>query len=403
MRIDHRHLDDVESLPQDCFLPPEQMAEPWAGICNHWFQLTDGDDWDDRRLPGAASVIYGIPLPEQMPRPGQVAGWTHREWIGWATAHGFEEVPRSKHAYQYRHRLAPFLLLSMSSSPGDFRWSMATATDFRFAVLSALGRLGGNLYVAVMTVACAIERHPSTAARERLRLLRQDLLRHQDADAALLAVASQGDIAWESFNRIEPDADTVARIRALVGTLQQTFALSPRAALRRCGYGQDEAALLAKRLAASAASDLLPGELELQLQDLVDDLADERDHAEQAEELARQRREAEAAGSEPPAPAAPAPVEPSREAAARLGLRRALEGLRVRAAEAERLVEQAAAEAAAALEASALAPAEELERLRGEIAALRARAEAAEAELERLRAGKPVHAPRRKAAPAAEG
>ena len=186
MRIDPRHLDDVETLPEGVDLPPEQIPEPWRHITDDWYGMTAAESWDDRLLPPAAAAIFGLPMTHQMPRPGAVASWTHREWIGWATAHGFEEVPRSKHAYQYRHRLASWLLLSMSSSPGDHRWSMATATDLRFSVDAAIKRLGANLYIAVQVMATNTERHPSAAARERLRLLRQVLTEAStDRDAAL--------------------------------------------------------------------------------------------------------------------------------------------------------------------------------------------------------------------------
>jgi hypothetical protein len=371
MRIDQRHLEDVESLPEGVDLPLEKIAEPWQGICGDWFAYTATETWDDRLLPPAASAVYGIPLPEHMPRPGAVAGWTHREWIGWAVAHGFEEVPRSKHAYQYRHRLAPWLLLSMSSSPGDFRWSMATATDFRFAVGAAINRLGANLYIAVQAVSTNIDRHPSAAARERLRLLRTVLMAEKDRDSALRWVALNGDLTWEAFDRVEADAETVANVRSLFATLQREFDLSPRAALRRCGYEQEEAALLAKRLAGNAPSDLLPGDLESELEELLDRLREERDNIERAKEAARASREGE------PEAAAPAPREPespdAREAATRHELRHKLETVRAAAAEAVAAVERAANEAIAAAEAAVLAPGDELERLRRENAELRAR------------------------------
>src|ERR1700746_1250343 len=99
MRIDQRQLDDIETLPQGVEIPLERIAEPWQGICADWFDLTSSEQWDDRLLPPAAAAIYGVPLPERMPRPGAVAGWTHREWIGWATGKGLEEGARSEEDY----------------------------------------------------------------------------------------------------------------------------------------------------------------------------------------------------------------------------------------------------------------------------------------------------------------
>ncbi|MBA3845831.1 MAG: hypothetical protein H0X45_04180, partial [Planctomycetes bacterium] len=290
MRIDQRMLEDIESLPQGVDLPLERVPEPWAGICADWFDLTASEKFDDRLLPPAAAAMYGLPLPEHMPRPGAVASWDHREWIGWATANGFEEVPRSKHAYQYRHRLAPWLLLSMSSSPGDHRWAMATATDLRFAVGAAINRLGANLYVAIQAVSANTDRHPSAAARERLRLLRTMLVENRDRDAALRWVAVNGDVPWELFDRVEPDAVLVGEIRALFATLQKEFDLSPRAVLRRAGYDQDEAALLAKRLSGTTAGDVLPGDLQAEVGELLDRLREERDAAERAKQAARDAR-----------------------------------------------------------------------------------------------------------------
>jgi hypothetical protein len=381
MRIEKRHLEDVESLPQGVDLPIERVPEPWQGICADWFDFTAAEKWDDRLLPPAAAAIYGVPLPENMPRPGAVAGWTHREWIGWATSYGFEEVPRSKHAYQYRHRLVPWLLLSMSSSPGDHRWAMATATDLRFAVGAAINRLGANLYIAVQAVSTGIERHPSAAARERLRLLRHELLERKDRDDALRWVAEHGDLTWEQFDQVEPDAETVGNIRSFIATLQREFDLSPRAALRRCGYEQESAALLAKRLAGTAVSDLLPGDLEQELGELLDRLREERDAAERAKEAARAARP----GEDVAAPATAAAESPdARAAATRHELRRRLELVRAAAAEAHAAIDRAVADAIAGAEAAVLAPSDEVERLRREVEELRARL-GATAEAKRLR------------------
>lgn len=369
MRIGPRHLEDVDSLPKDAEVPLERIAEPWQSICADWFDLTAAEQWDDRLLPLAAASIFGVPLPETMPRPGAVAGWTHREWIGWASAHGFEEVPRSKHAYQYRHRLVPSLLLSMSSSPGDHRWSMATATDFRFAVGAALNRLGANLHVAVQVASMNIDRHPSTAARDRLRVLRTVLSGLTDRDAALRWVAEHGDLTWEQFDLVDADAQLVGDIRALFATLTREFDCSPRQALRRIGYEQEAAALLAKRLAGSAPSDLLPGDLQAELTELLDRLREERAAEEQAKAAASALRPAEAT---PTAERASAETVDERASATRHELRRKLETLRAAAAEALRAVDAAAADAAAYAEQTVLAPAAELERLRAENAELRA-------------------------------
>lgn len=385
MRIDRKHLEDVESLPEGVDLPLERVEEPWRRICEEWFQLTAAEQWDDRLLPPAAAAIYGVPLPEHMPRPGMVAGWTHREWIGWATAHGFEEVPRSKHAYQYRHRCVPWLLLSMSSSPGDFRWSMATATDFRFAVGAAINRLGANLYVAVQSVSTNTDRHPSAAARERLRLLRTALVAaSSDRDAALRWIALNGDLTWEMFDQVEPDAEMVGAVRGLLATLGREFDVSPRAALRRCGYDQDAAALLAKRMAGSTVSDLLPGDLEAELSELLDRLREERDSLEKAKDIARAARPAEDLGAQ----SAPAEIETPdvRAAATRHALRAKLETLRAAASEAAQAIERAANDAVAAAESAVLAPGEELVRLRVENAELKA-------QLEALKAAVPVVTP----------
>jgi len=370
MRIDPRHLEDVESLPEGVDLPPEQLTEPWRDIADDWFGLTASEVWDDRLLPPAAAAIFRLPMPQQMPRPGAVSSWTHREWIGWATAQGFEEVPRSKHAYQYRHRLAPWLLLSMSSSPGDHRWSMATATDLRFSIDAAIKRLGANLYIAVQAMATNTERHPSAASRERLRLLRHALGEAStDRDAALRWVATHGDVSWENFDRIEPDAETVGAIRALFATLQKEFDLSPRAALRRLGHDQDEAALIAKRVTSS--SDLLPGDLLDSLEDLLDGLREERAAHERAKDALRAARP----GEEIAAPGAAAPAaDPALEL--RQELRRRIEVLRAAADEAAKLIHRASAEAIALVENAALTPPDEVERLRAENADLRRQLEA---------------------------
>ncbi|HYE07259.1 MAG TPA: hypothetical protein VEL07_17225 [Planctomycetota bacterium] len=377
MRIDQRMLEDIESLPQGVDLPLERVPEPWTNICADWFDLTASEKFDDRLLPPAAAAMYGLPLPEHMPRPGAVASWDHREWIGWATANGFEEVPRSKHAYQYRHRLVPWLLLSMSSSPGDHRWAMATATDLRFAVGAAINRLGANLYVAIQAVSANTDRHPSAAARERLRLLRTMLLAQGDRDAALRWVALNGDVPWELFDRVEPDAALVGEIRALFATLTKEFDLSPRAVLRRAGYDQDEAALLAKRLSGTTAGDVLPGDLHAEVGELLDRLREERDAAERAKQAARDARPEDAiavAGAE-----APMPTPDARAVATRQELRRRLETVRASAAQALHAVERAAADAIAAAESAVIAPADELARLRSENEALRARLAALEA------------------------
>ncbi len=384
MRIGDRHLDDVEALPEGADLPVEQMEDPWYGICVDWFEATAAEQWDDLLLPPAAATIYGLPMPEQMPRPGQVAGWTHREWIGWAVAHGFEEVPRSKHAYQYRHRLAPALLLSMSSSPGDFRWSMATATDLRFAVDAMIKKLAANLYIAVQIVAANVERHPSGGARERLRLLRRELLAASDRETALRWVAEHGDLTWDRFDLVEPDAEAVGAIRAAVAALQKDFDLSPRAALRRLGYGQDEAALLAKRLSSSTVSDLLPGDLVEHLEELVDRLREERASEEAAKEALRAARPADA-----PVPAVEAASAVDPMALARQDLRKRLETLRAAAAEAAQAYDRALTGTIAAVEGMVLAPTEEVERLRQENAELRARLDAAPQPAPLRRRGRP--------------
>jgi len=366
MRIDPRHLDDVETLPEGVDLPPEQLAEPWRHIADDWYGMTAAETWDDRLLPPAAAAIFGLPMAHQMPRPGAVASWTHREWIGWATAHGFEEVPRSKHAYQYRHRLAPWLLLSMSSSPGDHRWSMATATDLRFSVDAAIKRLGANLSIAVQVMATNTDRHPSAAARERLRLLRQVLAEAStDREAALRWVATHGDVTWEHFDRIEPDAETVGAIRALFTTLQKEFDLSPRAALRRLGHDQDEAALISKRV--SSASDLLPGDLLESLEELVDRLREEHAAFERDKDALRAARPGEEIAT-PGSPETP-PADPAVEL--RQELRRRLEVLRAAADEAAKAIQRASAEAIALVENAALSPPDEVERLRAENAELR--------------------------------
>lgn len=372
MRITAQHLDDAEKIPQGADLPLDHLPDSWAAICDQWFASIATDQWDDRLLAPAAAALYGLPMPEQMPRPGAVAAWTHREWIGWAVGHGFEEVPRSKHAYQYRHRLVPWLLLSMSSSPGDHRWSMATATDMRFAVDMAVKRLAANAYIACQVVGANVERHPSTAARERLRLLRHALITAgTDRESALRYIAVHGDLTWERFDLVEPDAEIVAEIRTAAAALQKEFDLSPRAALRRIGYDQDEAALLAKRLAANAGSDLLPGDLLDALEELIDRLREERAAYEHAKERLRDGRPADLPEAAPSIPQEdPAATE-------RLELRRLLEVLRVTTGQAAAAIEQAAVAATVALERAALSPdtrvlQEENERLRGELAAVRA-------------------------------
>ncbi|MBA3684832.1 MAG: hypothetical protein H0W72_06275 [Planctomycetes bacterium] len=383
MRIDHRHLDDIESLPAGVDVPLEQIAEPWRSLAADWFSLTATEQWDDLLLPPAAAGIYGLPMPSDMPRPGTVAAWTHREWIGWATGRGFEEVPRSKHAYQYRHRLAPWLLLSMSSSPGDHRWSMATATDMRFAVDAAIKRLGANLYIAVQVVATNTERHPSSAARERLRLLRAALLdASTDRDAALRWVAVHGDATWDHFDLVAPDPEMVGAVRALFGTLAKEFDCSPRAALRRLGHDAETAALLSKRLSGSTSSDLLPGDLQESLEDLVDGLREERGSLERAKDAARAARPGEDLGATIQ-PSATASVDPAAEL--RQDLRRRLEVLRASAD----AVARAAADVIAGIEAAALSTPDDLERLRSENAELTRR-------LAEVQAQAPAQAPTRK-------
>jgi len=368
MRITADHLDCIERLPEGANLALDEVPGPWPEIADDWFALTGSDTFDDLLLPPAATTIYGLPRPEEMPRPGAVAGWTHREWIGWATAHGYEEVPRSKHAYQYRHRLAPWLLLSMSSSPGDHRWSMATATDQRFVVDAAAKRLGANLYVAVQVVTTNPERHPSTAVRERLRALRAALVEAgSDRETALRWVAEHGDVPWEHFDRIEPDAATVGAVRTLFAVLLKEFDLSPRAALRRLGHEAEDAALLAKRI--SSASDLLPGDVQESLEELVDRLREERTAHERAKDAVRAARPADLpdAGASLAAPASDPAADLRQE------LRRRLEVLRATAVEATAAIAKAASEAIAGIENAALTEPTEIELLRAENTELKRR------------------------------
>jgi hypothetical protein len=253
---------------------------------------------------------------------------------------------------------------------------MATATDMRFAVDMAVKRLAANAYIACQVVGANVERHPSTAARERLRLLRHELITAgTDRESALRYVAEHGDLTWERFDLVEPDAEIVAAIRTTAAALQKEFDLSPRAALRRIGYDQDEAALLAKRLAANAGSDLLPGDLLPALEELLDRLREEHAAHEAAKERLREGRPTDLPESAPAAPGA----DPA--AAERLELRRLLEVLRVTTGQAAAAIEQAAVAATTAVERAALSPdaralQEENERLRSELAAARAELEA---------------------------
>ena len=261
---------------------------------------------------------------------------------------------------------APWVLLSMSSSPGDHRWSMATATDLRFSIDAARKRLGANLHVATLIVSTAVERHPSSAARERLVALKRFLTEATERDAALLLVANHGDVAWEQFDQVAYDANSVAEVRALFQALQSEFGLGAKAALRRTGIDQEEAALIAKRLSSTTVSDLLPGDLLPALGDLLDRLREEQAHAERAKEQQRAARE------EPAAAPAPASIELPEIRAVRHELRLKLEQLRARTATALQDIDRAIAEVSATLEETALPNAEELERLRSENKALRA-------------------------------
>jgi hypothetical protein len=117
-------------------------------------------------------------------------------------------------------------------------------------------------------------------------------------------------------------------------------------------------------------SDLLPGDLELELGELLDRLREERDSAERAKEAARAARP----GEEIAAPSAATPESPdARAAATRHELRRRLELIRAAAAEAHAAIDRAVTDAIAAAEAAVLAPSDELERLKRENDELRAR------------------------------
>ena len=97
---------------------------------------------DQVAISEAMAKFLGLLPPSKYPRPGEASGYDQKQWSDWATSNGFNAAGKSKHAFSWKNDLIPSIILSISSTPGDFRAQMEVSKQVREIARTELFRAG---------------------------------------------------------------------------------------------------------------------------------------------------------------------------------------------------------------------------------------------------------------------
>jgi hypothetical protein len=86
-----------------------------------------------------AIAACGLPSRADIPRPGDVGGWSLRDWAAWAKEKGFAELARTTHSFQYIWPSYPKLRFGLATSPGDTNSYVNAAQDLNKSWRRAVG------------------------------------------------------------------------------------------------------------------------------------------------------------------------------------------------------------------------------------------------------------------------
>ncbi|MFA6132403.1 MAG: hypothetical protein WC869_00150 [Phycisphaerae bacterium] len=95
-------------------------------------------DPNDTDALNCIATILDLPLPGEIPRPGQVSLWSFEQWKAWSAPFGFTKEDRSKHGLVVTHERLPALVISKASSPGDIRSGLNLGAEVRRTIVAEL-------------------------------------------------------------------------------------------------------------------------------------------------------------------------------------------------------------------------------------------------------------------------
>jgi hypothetical protein len=103
------------------------------------------DDAPPEQRCDIIAKVFGLRPPSDLPRPGEVAHYEHRDWDRLASDFGLEVHAKTTHSHMFRHRIFRFIVLSPAGTSGDVRGAMNAMSDFRTSYRCEVA----NLLVAV--------------------------------------------------------------------------------------------------------------------------------------------------------------------------------------------------------------------------------------------------------------
>ena len=138
-----------------------------------WVYQAGKRPWEEVR--DELATFLGLPTYAELARPGEASGWGHLDFDRYLRQIGFEPDRQAAHSHVYNHTILPGWVTSFSSSPGDFRWTLATAKNIRHSYREAMSRLQDVFYALSAegreTVATFLANAPKYSAETKHRYL----------------------------------------------------------------------------------------------------------------------------------------------------------------------------------------------------------------------------------------
>lgn len=191
-----------------------------------------------RRMDCVAPIVR-LPKYSDVPRPGECADWSFRQWKEWAKRWDFEEG-EATHAFMLRHSLG--VIFSMSKTPGDPFSGMASCTQFRRQLATVLDNFA--LVVVNLIDQTISGQNPDAPVDESpsafLDWLLAAVIKNQPNKGYLLNLGAKS---------VASDADREAwsAIPGVLKTIDKEFGVSPRQALSAVNVGSPDSLLMCMR------------------------------------------------------------------------------------------------------------------------------------------------------------
>lgn len=251
-------------------------TQPWLEEMRQ--RLRTGEEKDKFQY---VSELFQVLQFDQFPGPSLTRAWGHDEWRAWAKDHDFIEDPQERtHSHNFTYAVFP-LTFGIAKTTGDWRSSMAVATDLRKKARAWFYNL---ISIATMLTNPNHAECPKSITEQTtmLQFLRK-IVRDSSALGRIMNILSE-----DKGDKSELMADTSMRLKGTLERIQQEFGISNKQVLMRCELDEETATKLLDRMRI-VGNTQIPAMLPGLAKDLLDNL-----RAQDEEIKAQKRKEREA-------------------------------------------------------------------------------------------------------------